>query len=387
MSVLQELIVKFNNKKSSQLFTRIIHEIQTAESLWAAISPASNNYFLGNENGKAAAYLFSDPDYFDVFYVHKNQKGYEVKSVENPVKYRMALFADLYRSGFEVIVIDNGQTYLKLNLFDIIKKPEHSKENKDTKLIINPSLMRTASWFLQEDAESPANADMWRLMFSEILNAEYIVPADTSKLKIEGVKSGEIKLNKDSEVSFPVLQNAQGKNYYPFFTDYNELRKYDMNSNCSVLAATFKDIEIFAEKSDGIVINPFGANIVLTAEMLDEIKKISAENKKKKSKIVVGSPEEYPVDMIKSMTDYFNNVPEITSAYLKLMQKDGNSSYLVAIECDNENPIEMYNKIAEAAVPKADGMPIDFIDIKSDFAQRAFKDSEPFYIKKPLSTT
>ncbi|MCM1227797.1 MAG: SseB family protein [Clostridium sp.] len=279
MSVLQDLIVKFNEKVNPQLYTRIIKEIQSAESLWAAFSPASNNYYVGNENGKAAAYLFSEKDYFDIFYIHENKKGYDIKQVENKLEYRMALFADLYRCGFEVVVIDNGQTFLKLDLFDIIKKPEQNSENKDTQLIVNPLLMRSACWFLQENAKSPANPQMWTFMFGEIFKGEYIVPADTSKLHIEGVKSGEIKLGEDSEVLFPILENAQSKKYYPFFTDFNELRKYDMNSQYSAMAATFKDLEKFAGKTDGIVINPYGINFVLTSEMLEDIKRISAEVK------------------------------------------------------------------------------------------------------------
>lgn len=380
MSVLQELIVKFNEKKNSQLYIRIIKELQSAEKLWIAFSTASNNYYLGNEKGKSAAYLFSEKEYFDIFYVHENKKGYELKAVENSAQYRMAFFADLYRSGFEVVVIDNGQTYLKLDLFDIIKKPEPQTEDKDTRFIVNPDLMRTACWFMQEDAKNPANEEMWKLLFTEIFKAEYIVPADTSKLKVDGVKSGEIKLGKDGEVAFPLLQNAEGKRYYPFFTDWNELRKYDMKSQFSALAASFRDLEKFAGKADGIVINPYGVNIVLTADMLNDIKRISADAQKKQSEIMVGEPKEYPVKMIKAMTDHFSENSDITAAYLKLMFKDGNKSYLVAIDYEgNENPAEIYNKIAEAALPHAEGIPIDFITFNSDFSQKVFKNSKPFY--------
>lgn len=382
MSVLQDLIVKFNNNKNASLYTRIIKEIQTAEKIWIAFSSASNNYYLGNENGKATAYLFSDKDYFDVFYVHENQKGYNTKSVENSVEYRMAFFADLYRSGFETLVIDNGQIFLKIDLFDIIKKPEIQTENKDIHHIVNPSLMRTACWFMQEDAKNPANEEMMKLFFTEIFKAEYIIPADTSSLKIEGVKSGEIKVGKDSEVSFPILENSQGKKYYPFFTDWNELRKYDTDLKFSALVATFKDLKNFAGKSDGIVINPYGTNIILTADMLNDIKNISEKAEKKQSEIMVGEPKEYPIRMIKAMTDYFSEHAKILSAYLKLMTKDGKKSYLVAIDYNSdENPVDLYNEIAETALPHADGIPIDFILKNSDFAQKAFKNAKPFYEK------
>lgn len=382
MSVLQELIVKFNANKNAQLYARIIRELQNTEKLWIAFSPSSKNYFLGNENDRAAAYIFSEEHYYDVFYVHQSQKGYDIKPVENSAQYRMALFADLYRSGFEAIVIDNGQTYLRLDLFDIIQKPQPQKENKNAKLIVNPALMRTACWFFQENARTPATPEMWKLLFTDIFKAEYIVPADTSKVNAENGGSGQIKVGKDSEVLFPVLQNAEGKRYYPFFTDWNELRKYDMDMKYSALAASFTNLEDFAEDADGIVINPYGTNIVLTAEMLRDIKNASSELKKKKSEVMVGDPKEYPAAMTKAIGEYFSEIPDVNGAYLKLMLKDSNESYLVAVEYSGkENPTDLYNKTAQIAIPHAGGIPIDFIDANSEFAKKAIKNTKPFYRK------
>jgi len=61
---------------------------------------------------------------------------------------------------------------------------------------------------------------------------------------------------------------------------------------------------------------------------------------------MVGEPKEYPVKMVRAMSDYFKELQEISSAYLKLMVKDGNKSYLVALNYGGkENPTEIYNKI------------------------------------------
>lgn len=278
MSALQKLIVKFNAKKNPKLYISLIKEIQSAQMLWASFSPDSNNYYLGNEKGKAAAYIFSEKDYFEAFRTHEAERKHTITAVENPVQYRMAFFADLYRSGFEVVVIDNGQTYLILDLFDIIdivKQPEHGK-NKDPRLITNPTLVRMINWFLQENAKTPADKHMWELLMSEFAKAEFMLPTDTSKLDFNN-KSGEINLKNNSEVSYPILQNSAGESFYPFFTDYNELRKYDTESRFSAMSASFDDLQRFSRKSGvtGITINPFGANIVLTANMLGDIKEIT----------------------------------------------------------------------------------------------------------------
>ena len=64
----------------------------------------------------------------------------------------------------------------------------------------------------------------------------------------------------------------------------------------------------FAGKADGIVINPYGANIILTSDMLNDIKNISLKAEKSKSEIMVGEPKEYPVKMVRAMSDYFKEL-------------------------------------------------------------------------------
>ncbi|MGN1481107.1 enhanced serine sensitivity protein SseB C-terminal domain-containing protein [Porcipelethomonas sp.] len=379
MSVLQELIVKFNKNKNQELYIRIIKEIQSIDKIWIAFSTASNNYFLGNENGKAAAYIFSEKEYFDKYYVHLQKKGDEIKAVENSKEYRMAFFGDLFRCGFENIVIDNGQTFLNISMSDIVQIPDKDKMPKDSRYVLNPSLMRTINWFMQENAKGTAGQKMWQLLFSEIFQGEYIIPADTSKLKTSG---NEIDVN-NSQVSFPLLQNSEGKRYYPFFTDWNELRKYDMKSQFTGMVGGFKDMKAFAGKADGIVINPYGANIVLTSDMLNDIVKVSNDYKKENSEIMVGDPKNYPLEMLRKISEVLWDKENVTAAYLKLMLKDGKESYLVALEGNlPENPIELFNEIAEKALPFADKMPIDFIDYSSDFAKKAFKGASAFYNKK-----
>lgn len=383
MSVLQELIVKFNKKKNQELYVRIIKEIQNIDKIWVAFSDASNNYYLGNNNGNATAFVFSEKEYFEKYFVYMEQKGIKIRAVENDVKYRMAFFGDLFRCGFESIVIDSGQTYLSLNIFDIIKKPDTENMPKDAKMIVNPDLLRTANWFFQENALKLANEKMWQLLFSEIFKGQYIIPVDASKIKTHKNSGNEFDITDDSVAAFPMLQNNDGKKFYPFFTDWNELRKYDMESKFVCMAGGFKEMANFAGKSDGIVINPFGSNIMLNAQMLDDIARISAEYKKSSSKISVSDPKKYPLAMVRKISEVLWEKPDIENAYLKTMIKDGKESYLVALKGKlPENKTALFDEIAENALSLSDNIPIDFIDYSSAFAQKVFKNTSPFYTKK-----
>lgn len=383
MSVLQKLIVKFNKNKNQELYIRIIKEIQTAETLWVAFSPDSNNYFLGNEGGRAAAYIFSDREYYQKYYVHISQKGKKIDVAENSVKYRMALFGDLYRSGFDCLVIDNGQTYLKINLFDIIKKPIINTEHKEVRNIVNPDLIRAANFIFQENSRESINGKLWQILFSEIFKGEYIIPVDGSKIIIDKNAGNELNISHDSKFSFPVLENKDGKKYYPFFTDWNEYRKFDVKTEYTIMAAGFRDMEKFIDKADGIVINPFGTNIILNYEMLSTIAQASKELKKESSKISVGDPKNYPLQMVRKISEVLWDKEYVSAAYLKLMLKNREESYLVALEGKLPEKTEsLYNEIAENALPESENIPIDFIDYSSDFAKKVFKDAEPFYTSK-----
>ena len=383
MSVLQKLIVKFNEKKNQELYVRIIKEIQQAEMLWIAFSENSNNYFLGNEGGRAAAYIFSDREYYQKYYVHISNKGKKIDVAENPVKYRMALFGDLYRSGFDCIVIDNGQTYLKIDLFDIIKKPVIKDKNKETSSIVNPDLIRAANFIFQEQERDNIDPKLWQILFDEIFKGEYIIPVDSSKLVVDKKSGKELNISNDSRIGFPLLENKDGKKFYPFFTDWNEYRKFDMNTQYTIMAAGFKDMEKFVDKADGIVINPFGSNIILNYDMLSTITEASKELKKETSRISVGDPKNYPLQMVRKISESLWDKEYIKAAYLKLMLKGRDESYLVALEGKlPERPEHLYDEISENALPDANNIPIDFIDYSSDFAKKVFKDAEPFYTAK-----
>ncbi len=383
MSVLQKLIVKFNANVNQELYVRIIKEIQQAENLWVAYSENSGNYLLGSENGSAAAYVFSEKDYYEKYYVHMYQKGKKIKAAENNVKYRMALFADLYRSGFESIVIDNGQTYLKINLFDIIKKPELPKNNKEARSILNPDLVRNANWIFQENERDKIDPKLWQMLFTEIFKGEYIIPTDTKNIKLNSGTGKSFNISDDSKIAFPVLENGDGKKYYPFFTDWNEYRKFDMNNQYTIMAAGFKDMEKFVDKADGIVINPFGVNIIINYDMLSTISDASKEMSKTLSKVSVGDPKVYPLEMVRKISEKLWDKDYIDAAYLKIMLKNRDKSYLVALEGKlPEKTEKLYNEIAENALPSANNIPIDFIDYSSDFAKKVFKNSEPFYTAK-----
>ena len=67
--------------------------------------------------------------------------GVETKVLEIRPLQRISFFNDLYRSGFEAVVIDKGQeNHMSMSLFSIIEKPKDTSE-----IVMNPSVLQISS--------------------------------------------------------------------------------------------------------------------------------------------------------------------------------------------------------------------------------------------------
>lgn len=393
METIQEIIKKFEVTKDKQIYSEIIERIKTEELLLISYMPFTNNYYLDFENGKPACYIFTEKKYYDEYQDYMMQQQIIVKHVESNEEQRMLMFGDLYRSGFEMIVIDNGQTHLIISLFDIIDKPDFSDVPEINRPIMNPSLVCAANHFFQGLSTKRVTRDMEANMFKEICNAKYLMPLDTSKMNMEktNADNGECVVKEKSIMQFPLITNSEDKSFYPFFTDWNEFRRFDKEQKFSGNIATFEDIKYFIDKADGISINPYGVNITLTKDMLNVIESaaegslqntvIKEQAAEKESKVMLGEPAEYPQKMIDEICKYLKTNKNVNAAYLRLMVKDNEQSYLIIVDFSGDKNV-VFSSIANAGVLFSNGKNLDLVPLSSGFGKEATENIIPFYKKK-----
>ena len=209
---------------------------------------ATKNFFLGAENGKAAAFLYTSREYADEFVKGLEMVGVETKVLEIRPLQRISFFNDLYRSGFEAVVIDKGQeNHMSMSLFSIIEKPKDTSE-----IVMNPSLVRSANQFYQALVQHQAFPQMQDLMCKELYGARLLVPvADPQKT-----------------TAVPVLTTGKGVRYYPAFTDLVEFGKFDRKHQFGAMEVRFRDLKKYLDYVNGIVVNPFGFALRLDGEKL-----------------------------------------------------------------------------------------------------------------------
>lgn len=379
MGDIQQLIKIFSATKNQEVYKDITEHLKTQEKLWIAFSPATRNYYLDYIKGAPSVFVFSKKEYCKAFQDYLLQQYIKIEIVENNTADRVKIFSDFYRSGFECVVVDNGQTFLNMSLFDIIEKPDFSNVPEAERPVFNPSLVCAANRFFQALSGKKSTRDMEYDMLSEIYKGKYLLPVDIQDMQTDGAA-----VKKDSTISVPAITSADGKKIIPFFTDWNEMAKYDKDKKFKGFVTTFKDIENFCKKGDCIAINPFGVNMLIDNNTVNIIESV-VKNRDNDSgeKAVVFELDIYPEKMTESLNEYFDKCGSVKAAYMKGMRKSGVAGYLIIIDFEGEkNPV--FGGAAEAVKPHTEGLPVYFAKYESSFGKSAVGTTKPFYQKIKL---
>ena len=193
MEKLRELMKEHQDKADKKVMGEVLELLQREPGLFVVTVHATKNFFLGAENGKAAAFLYTSCEYADEFVKGLEMVGVETKVLEIRPLQRISFFNDLYRSGFEAVVIDKGQeNHMSMSLFSIIEKPKDTSE-----IVMNPSLVRSANQFYQALVQHQAFPQMQDLMCKELYGARLLVPvADPMTCSNHSERSGTASASK-----------------------------------------------------------------------------------------------------------------------------------------------------------------------------------------------
>lgn len=251
MKKVQELMKSYQNTQDTSIFGQIRKLLQTEDGLFSVSARITNNFYMGMANGKPAALLFTCREYADAFVNEMKNVGVQIKSLEIRPEQRMAFFNDLYRSGFEAVLVDKDQEALAMSLFSIIEKPK-----ADMSAVVNPSLMHAAIRFYQGIASQHVMQEMQDWVCKELYHARFIYPDTSGRYSAAAV-----------------LTDSRGRKYIPVFTDLVELGKFDKQHKYAVKTLKFRDLKKVLGNAEGIVVNPFGFGLKLEPEKLERIEK------------------------------------------------------------------------------------------------------------------
>ena len=126
------------------------------------------------------------------------------------------------------------------------------------------------------------------VVLNEVVSARLLAPVSMDREPELDPKTGEVILDKDTEIRFEIITNNKVELYYPVFTDGAELKKCSEEPDQRVLIVNFADLAamIAAQNNQisGFVINPRGDNMVFPAEMIAKMSEEMMREDKEKEK-------------------------------------------------------------------------------------------------------
>ncbi len=370
MSKMQDLIKQYAKTHDEKDFHGIITEIQRADMIYSAFSPVTKSHFLDYVQGMPCAFIFSEKSFCEGFCRHMKESGNTVAVAECSRENRLGMFADYHRSGFEGVLVDNGQTRILIELGDLINIPDFSKMPENERPVINPSLVCSANRFFQCLENNTVSPDKELNLLTDTARAEFLIP-------VQGQP-------KDGKVTVPALERNDGKKVVPFFTDINELRKFDAQGRFSIARAKFDQIETFCNGGELVVLNPFTFDFNITSKTCEVIKSVSASAPENDDdRAVIFTPEGVPEKLTQIISEVFDDNGKVVKGVLRGVRQKGKTHLLVAVDCgeaDEEETKSIMNDIMENIKGMVDDS-MEFVPASSRIGSIAFANAVPFFEK------
>lgn len=247
----------------------VIKKLQGLEEMIVMYSAVTRMPFAtcDEETFNDQVWIFTDQDKVQEFAKSYSEKkmllmGVKVRKQEAPMFY-MNLFA----MGINEIVFQDGEAQHKLELTSVVRIPDYEKLPEKQRPILNPQLMLSSIYFLQElrkPGVEPNKAVLKELeeeMSVNLVKSKYLMPVDVQ----EG-KDGP------NNVRLLYVQNKEGQKFQPIFSDTGELMKHYRNKNQKhrILQLSFEQLPAHMIKDvEGYVLNPEGINLILKREQMD----------------------------------------------------------------------------------------------------------------------
>lgn len=239
-----------------------------------------------------------------------------------------------------------------------------------------------------------AKMEALRLKESPELEEEIYTEVAHSAQFLSVVTMKEDSTPENPKFDLPVLTTTgHGLLFYPVFTDMDELKKWNSDADVQVAILTFDDyaeMVLRDQKVQGIVVNPRSTNFPIERDMIDYLRtqksffgKLAIEQmfQQEQNGPIFSDPAPYPTAMAEAVRSVMAETEDIHRAWLRLMENEGEKSYLIVLDTKDADAEACYGPVSSAAMPHFDGLYVDLVSFADDFGKRAVEGVEPFYSK------
>lgn len=241
-------------------------------------------------------------------------------------------------------------------------------------VISNPNLLNAIHIMKADRSKEP-------LFFAALHQAKLLCPVQIDAQNLIKNPDGNAVLNSDSPILLVSISDSYGAHYLMAFSDLNEFNKWNQGSYQQTIVYTFDDYKAVLTSGDtpyqGVVLNPFGDNIVLGKEIFTG-GNASFKTAKSNESVMIGQPKDYPTSMVEKLKQYFHKHLIVDTAYLLWMVRGHEAGYLLVLGT-NAPPQKLFPSIGELCKAYLEEKPLDMVLLNSTFGQSSVQGQQPFY--------
>ncbi|MGI6511465.1 MAG: enhanced serine sensitivity protein SseB C-terminal domain-containing protein [Catenisphaera adipataccumulans] len=224
-----------------------------------------------------------------------------------------------------------------------------------------------------------------------LLTTRLLAPAEWDKDPVMD-ENGQMVFEPDTKFQLLLIETDTGDQYFPLFTDMQELEKWDKNHELQSLVMEFDQYIPFVEMGQGqvkgIVIDPYGASLPFDSDFLLNLQhqtdqQLKETTVKEGDDIRVRKPVRNVDKFVARLRELGADSPDIDAIYLKeRLVKNKPSHWLVIVDMETENT-KLFQKLGEGCRGMTYGKDMEFAFAKTQIGQELIKDVEPIYVKEP----
>ena len=246
----------------------------------------------------------------------------------------------------------------------------------------NPELLAAYNLLIKEPTEENDG-----IFVQHLTKAHFLMVLEGEMNHDPPDQGGRVTLAQDTIIRFPMLSDANGYPLHIAFTDWDALFMWRNLPDQQTLIVPFEELPqmVLREGSQcaGIVINPNSTNIYLRREHLAQISGLANKySVEKNTEVLIGEPAEYPHELAAALIKHFSMTKEINKAWLMLMSKGGEQSFLIVIDCSRDTDKVLHESGAAAVPHLGQGQFVDIVSANDDFGRNAIHNRKPFYKKR-----
>ena len=260
----------------------LIKKFEHFEHIFVLFSQTTRLPFIecDEETFDDQVYVFTDEERIKEAGQKYLKEKIALMAVKIPQAHIKAFLSGLYSVGVNALMVQDEGAPVRVELEQLVPKPDLEEANKGPVPKLNPELQLTALYFLQElrrpgersAAEKKKLRSLEEEMAVNMMKSRFILAVDVTE--VEGQWDPKAP---NQKAKIPFVKNKDGKIFQPCYSDLGDFKKFNSknkNAKFRLLAVPYDELPKYLIKDSlGFVFNPAGFNLILTKEQLELMKK------------------------------------------------------------------------------------------------------------------